>query len=302
MNLVELVDRNSRKFAGCDCLCYNDTVFTFAELRVLAEKVAALIQARGIQKGDKVAIMSHNTPAYAISFYGALKAGAAVVPLNHRLVAPEVDYILDHSEAKMLLFDGVLAPVIHKLSVKVQSLAMDTGADGFEQLEEVMKQAPAFQTVTISDDDLAEILYTSGTTGKPKGCMHSHKNVICAGITGAMALKMDETDRLLMAMPIWHSSPLNNWFMGAQYVGAATILLREYHPLHFLKAIQDQKCTVYFGAPISYIAPLQMVPNFEDFDVTSMRCWAYGGGPIAGDVAMMLMKKYRNDQFYQVYG
>ena len=80
------------------------------------------------------------------------------------------------------------------------------------------------------------------------------------------------------------------------------MLLREYHPLHFLKAVQDQKCTVYFGAPISYIAPLQMVPNFADFDLTSMRCWIYGGGPIAGDVAMMLMKKYQSDQFYQVYG
>ncbi|HZK19020.1 MAG TPA: AMP-binding protein, partial [Clostridia bacterium] len=169
-------------------------------------------------------------------------------------------------------------------------------------LETVVGQAPEFQPVSVGDDDLAEILYTSGTTGKPKGCLHSHRNVICAGITGAMVMKMDETDRLLMAMPIWHSSPLNNWFMGAQYVGAATILLPEYHPLHFLQAVQDEKCTVYFGAPISYLAPLQMVPNFDDFDLSSMRCWIYGGGPISGDVVLMLIDKYKSDKFYQVYG
>ena len=110
--------------------------------------------------------------------------------------------------------------MIQKLSVKVPSMAMDTGSSEFEQLEVVMKQAPDFHAVPVGDDDLAEILYTSGSTGKPKGCMHTHRNVICAGITGAMVMKMDEADRLLMAMPIWHSSPLNNWFMGAQYVGA----------------------------------------------------------------------------------
>jgi len=246
--------------------------------------------------------MSYNIPAFVISFYGALKAGAAVVPVNHKLAAPEVDYILDHSGAKLFLFDGALAPVAQKIAVKVDLLTIDTGATGFEQLEVAMEQAPEFQAVPVGDEDLAEILYTSGTTGKPKGCLHSHKNVICAGITGAMVMKMDETDRLLMAMPIWHSSPLNNWFMGAQYVGAATVLLREYHPLHFLQAVQDQKCTIYFGAPISYIAPVQMLPNFADFDLSSMRCWIYGGGPIAGDVVMMLMKNYQSDQFYQVYG
>lgn len=302
MNLVEMLDRNARKFAGEECLYYNGTSVSFNQLLMQAEKAAALLQSRGVQKGDKVAVMSYNTPAFVISFYGVLKAGAAVVPVNHKLAAPEVDYILKHSESKLFLFDGVLAPVAQKITAQVGLLAIDTGAEGFEQLEVLMEQSPAFQPVPVGDDDLAEILYTSGTTGKPKGCLHSHKNVICAGITGAMIMKMDETDRLLMAMPIWHSSPLNNWFMGAQYVGAATVLLREYHPLHFLQAVQDQKCTIYFGAPISYIAPLQLVPNFADFNLSSMRCWIYGGGPISGDVVRMLMKEYKSENFYQVYG
>jgi feruloyl-CoA synthase len=79
------------------------------------------------------------------------------------------------------------------------------------------------------------------------------------------------------------------------------VLLREYHPLNFLKAIQDEKCTMYFGAPISYIAPL-FLPDFDSYDLSSVNTWIYGGGPISGDTAKMIMSKYKSDRFYQVYG
>lgn len=122
-----------------------------------------------------------------------------------------------------------------------------------------------------------------------------------AGITGALAVRYRADDRVLVAMPIWHSSPLNNWFMAAQYLGATTVLLREYHPQHFLEAVQEERCTVYFGAPISFLAPLSF-PTFDDYDLSSMRAWIYGGGPIDAENAELLMRKYRSDNFYQVYG
>ncbi|TYO94958.1 class I adenylate-forming enzyme family protein [Desulfallas thermosapovorans] len=302
MNLIEILNRNASKFPNKDCLRYNGQGITFVELLAQAEKSAAILQSWGVNKGDKVAIMSYNTPAFVIAFYGALKAGAAVVPVNHKLAAPEISYILEHSESKVLFFDGALGEVVRKVPVQARMVAIGSDAEGFDRLERIMDNAPNFTHIPIEDHDPAEILYTSGTTGKPKGCLHSHKNVVFAGITGALAVKMDEQDRLLMAMPIWHSSPLNNWFIGAQFIGATTVLLREYHPLHFLQTIQEEKCTVYFGAPISYIMPLQVIPNFSDFDLSSMRCWIYGGGPIAGDTAIMLMEKYQSKNFFQVYG
>jgi feruloyl-CoA synthase len=302
MNLVEMLNLNAGKFASKECLKYGDRGLTFAELRAAAERAAGLLQSWGVAKGDKVAVMSYNTPAFVISFYGALMAGAAVVPVNHKLAAPEVEYILDHSEAKVFLFDAALEQTARKIVTRVKVAVMDADAEGYERFETAVEKAPAFQPVAIADNDLAEILYTSGTTGKPKGCLHTHTNVIYAGISGAMCMKMDQHDRLLMAMPIWHSSPLNNWFIGSQFMGASTVLIREYHPLKFLQAVQDEKCTLYFGAPISYILPTQMIPNFSDFDLSSMRCWIYGGGPISGDVALMLMEKYKSRNFYQVYG
>lgn len=302
MNLIEILDLNARKFARKECLRYAGNGLTFSRLKEEAEKAAGLLQSWGIGKGDKVAVMSYNTPAFVIAFYGTLKAGAVVVPVNHKLAAPEVDYILEHSEAKVFLFDGALDKIALKITAKVRTAAIDSDVAGFDRFESAMENAPEMIQVDASDDDLAEILYTSGTTGKPKGCLHTHKNVIFAGLSGALCMKMDEHDRLLMAMPIWHSSPLNNWFIGSQLMGASTVLLREYHPLKFVQAVQDEKCTLYFGAPISYIMPAQIIPNFNDFDLSSMRCWIYGGGPVSGDVALMLMDKYKSKNFYQVYG
>ncbi|MBU2451762.1 MAG: AMP-binding protein, partial [Proteobacteria bacterium] len=169
-------------------------------------------------------------------------------------------------------------------------------------LKDAMDKAVSFTPVPIHEDDPAELLYTSGTTGKPKGCVHTHKSVVSAGITGAQAIDLDQTDTMLIAMPIWHSSPLNNWFMGTTYVAGTSVLLREYHPLHFLEAIEKKACTAYFGAPISYLMPLQVIPHFSKFDLSSMKAWIYGGGPIAPDTVKKLVENYKSDRFYQVYG
>ncbi|MFP4159310.1 MAG: class I adenylate-forming enzyme family protein [Desulfobacterales bacterium] len=306
MTLAELLDLNHRKFGDKVAFIHGEKRITFTGLKDLSEKSAAVFQSMGVGKGSRVSIMSYNTPSFVYAFFGALKAGAAVVPINHKLMAPEVDYIVNHSKSEIFLYDGVLADVASKLESGAKQIAMDSmpGSTGSKTrlLEKMIESAPAYTPVDISAGDTAEILYTSGTTGKPKGCVHSHSNVIMAGITGALTMKMDKNDRLLMAMPIWHSSPLNNWFMGAQYVGASTVLLREYHPVHFLEAVMREKTTVYFGAPISYLAPLQMVSNFDEYDLSSMRCWIYGGGPISAEHARLLISKYKSDNFYQVYG
>lgn len=297
-----MMNLNARKYPEKTSLRYNGNSLTYGALREASERAAGLLQGWGIEKGDKVAIMSQNTPDFVIAFFGIIKAGGVAVPVNHKLMAPEVEYILEHSEARIIFFDGALESVMSKLTNPIRKVCMDSSVAGYDLFSDLLRTPTTFTEVAICDDDYAEILYTSGTTGKPKGCLHTHRSVIMAGITGALAVKIGEQDITLMAMPIWHSSPLNNWFMGTQYVGGTVVLIREYHPLHFLQAIQSERCTVYFGAPISYILPIQMIPQFGDFDLSSMRCWIYGGGPMAEETARMVMAKYRSDNFYQVYG
>ena len=302
MNVIELVDENAARHPGKTALCNMDTAFTFKQVKEKSEQAAACFQAMGVKKGDPVAIMSQNSFDFVFSFFGILKAGGIVVPVNHKLTATEVDYILENSRSTLFLFDGSLAQVAAGLTFDIPKMSMNTRTEGIPFLEDAMGAAPAFTPVSILDEDRAEILYTSGTTGKPKGCVHTHKSVVSAGITGATAINLDETDIMLIAMPIWHSSPLNNWFMGITYAAGTSVLLREYHPLHFLEAIEKKACTAYFGAPISYLLPLQMIPHFAKFNLSSMKAWIYGGGPIAPETVRKLKENYKSDRFYQVYG
>ena len=301
MNQVKLFDANVEKFGNRDFVRVNGKGYTYSEIKSMSESAAGLFQQRGVRMGDRVSLMSQNTVSFVIAYFGILMAGGVVVPVNHKLVAPEVDYILDNSGSKLFLFDGSLSDVAEKVTSDAKKLSMDTPAAGYESFDELFVKGAPYSPVPIDDNEMAQILYTSGTTGKPKGCVITHNSTMLNGTFCALVMKMDEDSRLLMAMPIWHSSPLNNWFAGIQVVGGTMVLLREYHPLHFLQVIQEEKCTIYFGAPISYILPLQL-PNFDSFDLSSMNVWIYGGGPISGETAKMVMSKYKSDKFYQVYG
>ena len=303
MNLAAMLDRAANNLPEHECLWYQGKGWTYSQVKELAEKAAGLFQSWGLRKGDKVAIMSFNTPSFVYGLWGTVKAGGVLVPVNHKLMSPEVDYILENSGAKIFIFDGALNEVAKKLkSTHVRMLSTDTAVEGFDHFDALLDGAPGFSEVPLESEEMAEILYTSGTTGKPKGCMLTQRGVIMAAITTAMQMRFGEADRLLLAMPIWHSSPLNNYFMGFQYVGGATVLLREYNPLQFLRTVQDQKCTVYFGAPISYILPLKTIPDFDQYDLSSMRVFVTGGGPISTEMMRHLMEKYKTDKFYQVYG
>lgn len=302
MNIVELIDANADNHPDKIALCNLDDEFTFKELKEKSEQAAGVFQSLGLKKGDPAAIMSQNTFDFVFSFFGILKAGGVAVPVNHKLTAVEVDYILEDSRSKFFLFDGSLKAVAHDLDRDIKKISMDTQTKGDLFLQDAMAAAPEFKPVGIEDQDLAEILYTSGTTGNPKGCLHTHETVIAAGVTGVKAINLNENDKMLIAMPIWHSSPLNNWFMGTNIVGGTNVIIREYHPLYFLEAIEKRSCTAYFGAPISYIMPLQMIKNFNDFNLSSMKAWIYGGGPIAPETVKKLVASYKSDQFYQVYG
>ncbi|MEW6642156.1 MAG: AMP-binding protein [Pseudomonadota bacterium] len=302
MNIVALFDSNVRKYPGKPFIRCNGHTVTYGQTQDISRKAAAVLASHGVKAGDTVAVMCYNTPGAIFAMLGAWRLNAVVAPVNHKMQAPEVDYILDHSRARVLVFDGALAPVIRKVSVPVPALATDSAADGYDSFDEALAKAQPVDGVVPDENDLAEILYTSGTTGKAKGCLHSHRTVCQTALTTVATLSMTRDDRTLIAMPIWHSSPLNNWMMGTLYVGGTVVLLREYQPQAFLQCVQDERITLYFGAPVSFTMALQNVPSFGDYDLTSIRSWIYGGGPISAELSERLAEAYRSDRFFQVYG
>lgn len=302
MNIVSLFDSNVRKYPDKPFIRFNRSSITYRETQAMSHKAAAVLSAHGIKAGDSVAVMCYNTPGVLFAMLGAWRLNAVVAPVNHKMQAPEVDYVLGHSRARVLVCDGALTPVIRKLTVPVTALTTDSAADGLASFDAEIETAQPLEGVVPNESDPAEILYTSGTTGKAKGCLHSHRTVCQTALTTVATLSMTRDERTLIAMPIWHSSPLNNWMMGTMYVGGTVVLLREYQPQAFLQSVQDEKITLYFGAPVSFTMAMQNVPNFGDYDFSSIRSWIYGGGPISSDVAERLAHAYKSDRFFQVYG
>ena len=149
MNVIGLIDANAEHYPDKIALSAMDTEFTFRQMKEKSEQAAACFQARGIKKGDAVALMSQNTFDFVFSFFGILKAGGIAVPVNHKLTAVEVDYILKDSRPVLFLFDGSLSPVAEDLISGISKMAMDTRAKGFDFLGDAMDKAPAFSVVDV---------------------------------------------------------------------------------------------------------------------------------------------------------
>lgn len=303
MDFVSLLDQHARSQPHKQALRGAGRSWTYAELAEASRRAATLLRAQGLQAGDKLALLCFNTPSFVFALFGAWRLGAAVVPINHKLQAPEVDYQLRHSGARLCLADGALAALAQRVATPVTWLATDSTAPGMADFDALLEcAAPLAGDDTPASDSLAEVLYTSGTTGQPKGCLHSHANVFHAALSAAASTSLTHRERTLIAMPIWHSSPLNNWLLGTLLMGGTAVLLREYAPQAFLDSLVDERISFTFGAPIAFLAPLSVVPDVANYDFSAMRMWAYGGGPLGADMARKLAASYHSDRFVQVYG
>ena len=300
--LDEVLTTAARKFGAREALVTANRRVSFAELDAAVTRMAAHLRERGVGPGDKVAVLGRNTISWVVGFLATLRLGGTTVPLNHKLAPPELAFILEHSESRAVLADADLAAGVPDSSREKCGVLLLGGDDTLDGVTLFGAGAPAPSTRASSSSDVAEILYTSGTTGRPKGCLHSHANVLFAGIASSLAYGLDPTDRVLLAMPVWHSFPLNNLLLGSLYVGATVVMMPEYHPLGMLETIQRERCTLFFGAPVAFLMPLRVVPDFERYDLSSMRTWLYGGGPIDADTSRLLAKRYRTERFFQIFG
>lgn len=306
MNLVTLFDESACRWQGKTLLHYQDQAYSYAQIQDLSLRAATVLRACGVGPGDRVALMSLNTPAFLIAALGALRLGAVLVAVNHKLQKPELEHILDHSQARLLLMDGALQELAQRLQTAVRTMSMDTpfrgGALQVAHFDDQVRAAePCAALPSVDENTPAQLLYTSGTTGRAKACVHSHRNVFMTALVCAAGLSMTHQDRMLIAMPIWHASPLNNWMFGTLLMGGTLVFLREYSPRGMLEAVAEHRTTLTFCAPVALLAPLEL-PDFDRFDLRSMRLWIYGGGPLGPEMSRRLIARYGTSAFMQVYG
>ncbi|RYY94725.1 MAG: fatty-acid--CoA ligase, partial [Comamonadaceae bacterium] len=280
---------------------------TFAELADRSARLAGALRGLGVQPGDRIGMLAHNTHRYAEFLMGSWWAGAVVNPVNVRWSMAEVAYSLDDCDTRVLLVDDHFAPQAGAL--RSQSPCLRTlvhcgtgpapeGALGYEAL---LAEATPADDAGRGFDDLAAVMYTGGTTGHPKGVMLSHRN-LAVNALATVGVFPDTFDRVgLIAAPMFHIGGCAQWLQLLTALRARTVLLPFFDEAGVLRAIQDEGVTDTFLVP-TMLKRLIEHQRFGDFDLRSLRTVLYGAAAIDESLLAAAMAALPGVQFQQLYG
>jgi long-chain acyl-CoA synthetase len=312
-NLAMLLEESTRRYPDRVAVIFNDIRLTYAQVNAAANQIAnGLVQA-GIQPGDKVALSCPNLPYFPLVYYGTLKAGATVVPLNVLLKEREIAYHLADSEARAYFcFEGTEqlpmgrfghagfqeADACEHLFIITAEPAAPSPIAGIQTLGQLMRDQPAtFNTVATEATDTAVILYTSGTTGQPKGAELSHANMLFnARLADNQLFNLSDHDVYLITLPLFHSFGQTVQMNMAFYKGATITLMARFDPGQALALMERDNVTFFAGVPTMYWAILNY-PEAEKYDLEkiarNLRTLVSGGSPMPVEVLRAFEEKYQ---------
>ena len=290
MSVGELVLQTARRVPDKAALIFHDQPITYAELDAEIDRAAAGFAALGIKRGDRVALLVHNVPHFVYAYHGLLRTGAVMIPLNTMYTTEEVSYILADADARAVVvaepFMGTVAGLRETLPMLEHVIVAGTNAPiggmTWEQMTGLGKEPPA---VSPAEDELAVIAYTSGTTGKPKGAMLSHGNLLANldQMSQATLLAHGENDVVLLALPLFHIYALNVILGLTLRVGGTAVLMERFDAVASLDAVERHRVTILFGAPPMFVAWLN-TPGADRADLSSVRLAVSGAAPLPGAV------------------
>ena len=255
---------------------------TYAAFDEQTARVAGLIRSRGLELGDPVGVMLPNVPQFAVIYYGVLRAGCVVVPMNVLLKSREVTFHLKDSGAKLLFAWHEVAEEAEKGAAGAGVETIRVAPGSFEELLVGTEAHP--DVVQRADDDIAMILYTSGTTGTPKGAELTHRNLAeNARVTAETVICSQPEDVILGALPLFHAFGQTCALNASVYSGSCLSLLPRFDPGQALEILHRDRVTVFVGVPTMYSALLHH-PDRERFDTTSLRICLSGGAALPVEV------------------
>lgn len=313
INLVSILEFNVKTNPEKTAIVFGGMRFSFKQINAMANQVANGLIAAGIGKGDKVAISCPNLPFFPVIYYGVLKLGAVLVPMNVLLKGREIAFHLNDSETKAFFcFEGTpelpMAQEGHagfmdaKACEHMWVITADPQAasplEGIPTMAQMMgTQSPEFDTVLLQSDDSAVILYTSGTTGTPKGAELTHMNLVMNSRICVDLLQLTEDDVQLIVAPLFHSMAQTIQMNAGFTKGNTLVLLPRFTPESVLDAMQKENVTVFVGVPTMYWAILNYEDKENRFDFVkiadTLRLGLSGGASMPGEIIKGIESKYK---------
>jgi len=264
---------------------YTGQRYTFSELNERANRGANFLCERfDVQKGDRVSILAQNCLPFVDLVFGLGKIGAIFAPLNWRLTARELIYIVNDLQPKVLICGPEYASVVEEMRAEidvVHYISLEgAGIPDAEPYEDLLEHASAFEPERppLDPDDGYCILYTSGTTGKPKGAVLPHRQVLWNAINTVISWGLSEKDVSPILTPMFHSGGLFVFLVPLFYAGGRIVLARSFDPEESLKVIVDEKCTVILGVPTLFQVWMNS-PAFATVDFSHIHFFISGGAP-----------------------
>ncbi|WP_255149912.1 long-chain-fatty-acid--CoA ligase [Halorarius halobius] len=305
--LRDILESSAEKFPEKDAIVYpeRDQRWTYAEFDEKANRLANALAERGIGHGDRVSTLLFNGSEIILTVFACAKLGAVFNPLNFRLKAGEVEYILNDADSKALVFEGATREAVEGARDDLDTVetfvsiddASDDEADFYELLESGSPDRPE---TAVAEDDVYAFIYTSGTTGRPKGVVHEHRdmmehNLICISEGG---YRRDDVG--LSALPLYHCAELQAALFPRIQLGATNVVVHEFEPGDVLAAIEEHDVSLMFAAPTAWNA-LALTQAKADADVSSLRLGLYGAAPMPADVLDNCMEQLC-ENYLQAYG
>lgn len=284
-----------------------DASFTFAEVEELAGRVATSLTALGLERGDKVVVQLPNLPQFLFSYFGILRAGLTMVPLNPLLTSHEIAYHLTDSDAKVLItFEGFAeaalggAAQVPGITSYVVSAAGNPAPEGARDFQELLAAEDTGLFVATSSDDTAVLLYTSGTTGKPKGAELTHFQLFMNCTTAGNLFGVRDDDVSIAVLPLFHVFGLSSVLNMAVRFGATLVLVPRFEGTAVLDAMERHRVTIFSGVPTMFIALLQ--EDVAGRDLSALRASCSGGASMPGEVIRAFEEKYDGVVVLEGYG
>lgn len=281
-------------------LLFEDEPTTYAELAGRISRLAARLVAAGLVKGDRVAYLGPNHPAYVETLFATLSAGGIFVPLNFRLTAPEIDQILTDCEPTVLVYAPPCADVVHAVpTLPHHVVALDNPGPGETPYEEWLVAGPRPAEVEVVSDDVALIVYTSGTTGRPKGAMLTHANLTWNTVNLLIGADVGADEVTLISAPLFHIAALAQTLLPTLVKGGCALVASGWDVDGVYELIAKHRVTWMFGVTTMY-AGLAAAPQWETADLTSLRSLMCGGAAVPEELVRTYQR--RGLTFCQGYG
>ena len=307
--LGDLLTRTAARNPDKQAFLYTDRKVTYKELNYLVNQAAYGLVRVGIRKGDRLAILSKNSLDFIVVIFAAAKVGAVSIPINYMLSEKDIAYILNHAEVTAMFaakeYINMLDTATEVANMNIEHcyvLETSEQIDHWQPLALLQKhEGVQLVEVDLYDEDLAQVLYTSGTESAPKGVMLSHKSIISEYVSCVIDGKMSEDDLLVHALPFYHSAQLHVFLGPSIYLGASGIILDQASPTIIMESIEKHEATQLFAPPTVWIGMLRH-PDFDSYNLTTLKKCYYGAAIMPKEILKELAERLPNAKFWNFYG